>query len=335
MSAETVLVTGGAGFIGSHVVDRLLSLGYRVAVVDDLSTGRLQNLNKGAIFYHSSITHPSLDEVFEREQPSVVNHHAAQISVAQSVKDPVKDAEVNIQGTVRLIELSRRYGVERFIFSSSGGAIYGEPRYMPCDEKHPINPLSPYALSKHVAEEYLEVYHNIYRLNYVALRYGNVYGPRQDPHGEAGVVAIFAMAMLEGKQPRIYGIGDQERDFVLVDDVVDANILAIKRGQGGYNIGTGHGTSVNAVFELLKGIIKYRWSPVYGPARPGEVFKISLDSSKFENEFGWTPKVSLEEGMTRTVEYFREKQARGSESGEGAPSGVLSRTPRLDNGSTR
>ena len=306
MKPKTVLVTGGAGFIGSHLVDRLLSLGHRVVVVDDLSTGRLRNLNKGATFYHSSITHPGLDEIFAREQPAVVSHHAAQISVANSVRDPAKDAEVNIQGTLRLVELSRKYGVEKVIFSSSGGTIYGEPRYHPCDENHPIDPLSPYALSKHVAEEYLGLYHHTYRLNYVILRYGNVYGPRQDPHGEAGVVAIFTLAMLEGKQPRIYGTGEQERDFICVDDVVDANVLAMEGGQGEYNIGTGQGTSVNRVFELLKGIVKYKWSPVYGPARTGEVFKISLDYSKFEKAFGWTPKVSLEEGMKRTVEFFRD-----------------------------
>ena len=306
MKPKTVLVTGGAGFIGSHLVDRLLSLGHRVVVVDDLSTGRLRNLNKGATFYHSSITHPGLDEIFAREQPAVVSHHAAQISVANSVRDPVKDAEVNVQGTLRLVELSRKYGVEKVIFSSSGGTIYGEPRYHPCDENHPIDPLSPYALSKHVAEEYLGLYHHTYRLNYVILRYGNVYGPRQDPHGEAGVVAIFTLAMLEGKQPRIYGTGEQERDFICVDDVVDANVLAMEGGQGEYNIGTGQGTSVNRVFELLKGIVKYKWSPVYGPARTGEVFKIRLDYSKFEKAFGWTPKVSLEEGMKRTVEFFRD-----------------------------
>ena len=305
MDSKTILVTGGAGFIGSHLVDRLVSLGHRVVIVDDLSTGRLRYLNKAAIFYHSSVTNPAMEDIFEREQPNIVSHHAAQISVIQSVKDPVKDAEVNIQGTLRLVELSRRYGVEKFIFPSSGGTIYGEPLYTPCDELHPIVPLSPYALSKHVAEEYLELYHHMYRLNYVTLRYGNVYGPRQDPHGEAGVVAIFTMAMLEGKQPRVYGTGDQERDFIYVEDLVDANLLAMEAGQGAYNIGTGRGTSVNRIFESLKGIIKYRWSPDYAPPRAGEVFKISIDSSKFEKEFDWTTKVPLEEGLRRTVEYFR------------------------------
>ena len=304
-STRTVLITGGAGFIGSHLVDRVLSLGHRVLVVDDLSTGRLLNLNKGAVFYHTSITQSGLDEIFEREEPSIVIHHAAQISVAESVKDPVRDAEVNIQGTLRLIELSRRYGVEKFIFASTGGTIYGEPQYLPCDEKHAVNPLSPYALSKHVAEEYLALYHQIYRLDYVTMRYGNVYGPRQNAHGEAGVVAIFARAMLEGKQPRIHGTGEQERDFIFVDDVIEANILAMERGHGEYNVGTGKGTSINRIYENLKGIIKYRWSPQNGPVRPGEVFKISLDCSKFEREFGWTAKVTLQEGLNRTVAFFR------------------------------
>ena len=305
MNPKTVLVTGGAGFIGSHLVDRLVSLGHKVVVVDDLSSGRLQYVNKGATFYHTSVTNPSLEEIFEREQPEIVNHHAAQISVARSVKDPVKDGEVNIQGTLRIVELSRRFGVHKIIFASSGGTVYGEPAYMPCDEKHPINPMSPYALSKHVAEEYLSLYHQIYRLPYVTLRYGNVYGPRQDPHGEAGVVAIFAVAMLEGKQPRIFGSGDQERDFVYVDDVIDANILAMSEGYGEYNIGSGQGTSVNRIFELLKDTLKYRWSPVHGPAKPGEVFKISLESSRCRQELGWSPKVPLEEGIQRAVEYFR------------------------------
>ena len=305
LSRKTVLVTGGAGFIGSHLVDRLLSMGHRVVVIDDLSNGRLQNLHKGATFYHRSIASPGMEEIFEREKPTIVSHQAAQISASQAVLDPVKDTEVNIQGTLRLIELSRRYGIERFIFASSGNSIYGEPLYLPCDEKHPTNPLQPHALSKHVGEEYLELYHHIYRMNFVSLRYGNVYGPRQDPHGEAGVVAIFIKAMLEGRQPRLYGTGEQERDFIYIDDVIDANILAMEAGQGEYNIGTGTGTSVSRIFELLRSIIRYRGSPAFGPTRPWEVFKVSLDSSKFQNKFEWTPKVSLEDGMGQTVEYFR------------------------------
>ena len=305
MRERTVVVTGGGGFIGSHLVDRFVDLGYRVVVVDDLTTGHLVNLNRAAKFYHTSVTHPSVEEIFERETPRIVNHHAAQISVAESVRDPLKDAAINIQGTLRLIELSRRYGVERFVFSSSGGTVYGEPQQNPCDEAHPVNPLSPYALSKLVAEQYLELYRKTYRLNYVSLRYGNVYGPRQDPHGEAGVVAIFIKAMLEGKQPRIFGSGEQERDFIAVSDVVEANVLAMERGSGAYNVGTGVGTSINRLFEVLKGITKYRWSQVMAPARRGEVFKIFLDSSRLRRELGWKPAMSLEDGLADTVDYFR------------------------------
>ena len=305
MDSKVVLVTGGAGFIGSHLVDKLLSLDHRAVVVDDLSTGRLQNLNKGAVFYHTSINHPSVEEIIEHEQPDIIAHHAAQISVAESVKDPVHDAEINIQGTLRLIELSRRYGIGKFIFASSGGTLYGEPEENPCTEQHPVQPLSPYGLSKFSAERYLEMYYHIYRLNYVTLRYGNVYGPRQSPHGEAGVIAIFAKAMLEGKQPKIYGTGTQERDFVYVDDVVDANIAAMEEGQGEYNVGTGRATSVTQIFEMLKTIVKYKWGPTYGPSPPGEVFSISLDSSKLQKEMGWAPQLTLEEGLALTVEYFR------------------------------
>ncbi len=305
MRQRTVLVTGGAGFIGSHLVDRYVELGHRVVVVDDLTTGHLRNLNKAAKFYHTSITQPAVEEIFQREQPQVVNHHAAQISVADSVRDPLKDAAINIQGTLRLVELSRSYGVDRFIFSSSGGTIYGEPERTPCDESHPVNPLSPYALSKFAAEAYLELYRKTFRLNYVTLRYGNVYGPRQDPHGEAGVVAIFIRAMLEGGQPRIFGTGEQERDFVAVSDVVEANMLAMEKGSGAYNVGTGVGTSINRIFELLKGITGYRWNQVTAPARRNEVFRISLDSSRLRRELGWEPALSLEDGLAATVEYFR------------------------------
>ena len=305
MIEKSVLVTGGAGFIGSHLVDRLISLGHRVVVVDDLSSGRLQNLNRGAVFYHTSINHPSVEEIVRQEQPDIIAHHAAQVSISESVRDPIRDSEINIQGTLRLIELSRRYGVGRFIFASSGGALYGEPDRNPCNEQQPVRPVSPYGLSKYSAEGYLGMYHNIYRLPYVALRYGNVYGPRQDPAGEAGVVAIFARAMLEGKQPRIYGSGRQERDFIYVDDVIDANIAAMDEGQGAYNVGTGSGTSVARIFEMLKEILGYRWDATYGPAKPGEVFSISLDSSKLQQEMGWMPKLSLEQGLAQTVEYVR------------------------------
>lgn len=304
--AKTALVTGGAGFIGSHLVDRLLSLEYKVVVIDDLSTGKLRNLNPAAIFYHSDITQPSVQQVFQREKPDLLFHLAAQISVSQSTKDPLKDAQTNIIGTLQLLEAARCHGVKKFIYASTGGALYGDPETNPCTEQCPIVPLSPYGLSKYLAEQYLELYHQLYQLTYTTLRYGNVYGPRQDPHGEAGVVAIFTRAMLGGQQPQIFGDGHQERDFVYVDDVVDANICAIAEGDSSaFNIGTGKGTSVNRIFALLKSITRYNGDPVHLPARPGDVYQISLDCGKAERELGWTSQVGLEEGLRRTVQYFR------------------------------
>lgn len=307
VGSKTVLVTGGAGFIGSHLVDRLIELDYRVVVVDDLSTGKLTHLARGVNFHHTSVTQPAIDEIFHREKPEIVFHLAAQVSVNHSVRDPAGDAQTNVLGMLRLIDASRRHGVEKFIYSSTGGALYGDPEYIPCREDHPIRPLSPYGLSKSVGEKYLDLYRRTYRLNYVALRYGNVYGPRQDPHGEAGVIAIFSRTILEDKQPRIFGSGEQERDFVYVKDVVEANLLALKEGViGAYNIGTGTGNSVNQIFQMLSEILKFRKKPVYSPARLGEVHQISLDATKANLEMGWQPQVSLREGLELTAAYFRD-----------------------------
>lgn len=307
VSPKTVLVTGGAGFIGSHLVDRLVGMGHRVLVVDDLSTGKLRNLPRGVNFYHTSINHPTIDDIFQKESPNIVFHNAAQISVSSSVRDPVKDAETNVSGTIRLIEASRRYGVDKFIYSCTGGALYGDPESNPCTEDHPIHPLSPYGLSKWMGERYLDLYRRAYRLNYASLRYGNVYGPRQDPHGEAGVIAIFASAMLEGHEPRVYGDGEQERDFVFIEDVVEANILALKESVvGPYNIGTGIGTSVNRIAQILSEILKSRRKPTHAPSRLGDVQRISLDYSKAKREMGWKPQVTIREGLQRTADYFRE-----------------------------
>ena len=307
VDGKTALVTGGAGFIGSHLVDRLLSLGYKVVVIDNLSSGKLKNLNPAASFHHSDITQPASAEVFQMEQPDFVFHLAAQTSVSYSTRDPVKDSEVNVIGTLRMLEAARRHGVEKFIYSCTGGALYGEPEEDPCPDDHPVTPLAPYGMSKQLGELEMEFYRRIYRLNYTSLRYGNVYGPRQDPHGEAGVIAIFSQAMLEGKQPEIFGDGNQERDFISVDDVVEANILAIDRGDGmSMNIGTGQRTSINRIFELLKDIIGYKWVPVHSAARLGDVYQISLQSFRAQQELGWTAQVDLEEGLRQTVEYFRE-----------------------------
>jgi len=304
---EKALVTGGAGFIGSHLVDRLLELEYKVVVMDDLSTGKIKNLDSAAVFHHTDITQPAMDDIIQREKPDLIFHMAAQTSVTQSTKDPIKDANANVLGTLRVIEAARKVGVEKIIYSCTGGALYGDPETVLCPDDTPIAPVSPYGMSKWVAEQYLDFYYRLYRLNFTSLRYGNVYGPRQDPHGEAGVVAIFTQAMLEGKQPQIFGDGAQERDFVAVSDVVDANLAAIYRGDGkSMNIGTGEATSVNRIFELLQGITGYKWDPLHAPNRAGEVYRISLDPSSAKQELDWSPKITLEEGLQMTVDYFKE-----------------------------
>lgn len=305
VASKSVLVTGGAGFIGSSLVDRLLALGHRVIVIDDLSRGRLQNLNKEVSFYHTSITNPSVDEIIERERPDVINHQASQKGFDWSARDPVKEVEANIQGSVRLIEAARRHGVGKFIYASTW-SVYGEPEWTPCFEDHAIRPVSTFALSKYVVEEYLRFYNQLHRLDYRALRYGNVYGPRHSQEAVTGVVAQFIDNILEGKQPKIFGSGEHERDFVYLDDAVEANILAMENGKvGSYNISAGRATSVNDIFSIIKNALKYRWSPVNSPARPGEVSKIYLDISKAETELGWTPMIPLEEGIRRIVEALR------------------------------
>ena len=306
---RTALVTGGAGFIGSHLVDRLVDENYRVVIVDDLSSGKLKNLNHGAIFHHISITHPSLLDVMNREQPNIVFHLAAQSSVSRSVKDPILDNEVNVLGTLRLLEASRRAGVEKIIYSSTGGALYGEPEIVPCPDDAPVTPVSPYGMSKYMAEQYVDFYCRQYLQNYTTLRYGNVYGPRQDPHGEAGVVAIFISGMLHGQRPRIFGDGNQTRDFISVEDVVNANIAAVHRGhRKALNIGTGQLTSVNQLYHMLMEITGYRWEAEHGPARAGDVYRISLDCSRAHEELQWAPKVDLADGLARTVEYLKETE---------------------------
>jgi UDP-glucose 4-epimerase len=301
-----ILVTGGAGFIASNIVDALIDLGHNVVIVDNLTSGFQQNLNPKAKFYKIDIRDSKLSEILEREKPQIVNHHAAQIDVRKSSEDPIADAEANILGSLNLITSCLRFGVKRIIYASTGGATYGDPEYIPADENHPIKPISQYGVSKHTVEHYLHLYSITDRLEYVTLRYSNVYGGRQNPHGEAGVVAIFAIQMLTGKQPTIFGPGDKTRDYTHVSDIVRANIIALEHGKNAiYNIGTGVETKDQEIFDTLASVLGFKGKPIYAPLRKGEVYRIALDCTKAQKELGWSPQLSLKEGMARTAEYYR------------------------------
>ncbi|MCL0028537.1 NAD-dependent epimerase/dehydratase family protein [Dehalococcoidia bacterium] len=302
-----ILVTGGAGFIGSSIVDAMLDAGHSVSIIDDLSTGRRENLNPGANLYECSITDiDSVTEVFERERPQVVNHHAAQIDVRRSMEDPVADAKVNVVGSVNLLNLAVRFGVDRFIFASTS-AVYSEPTYLPMDESHPIGPQSTYGASKHSAENFVRFFADVHGLRYKIFRYGNVYGPRQNPKGEAGVVAIFTGQLLEGNQPRIFGDGTKTRDYVFVQDVVNANLMAI--GEQGdnetFNVSRGTEVSDIQVFEAVRAATGVRMEPRYADKRPGEADSVCLDSTKAKRILRWASVVPLDEGITRSVAYHR------------------------------
>lgn len=305
-----ILVTGGAGFIGSHVVDLFLAKGYEVVVLDDLSTGKLSNLNPAAKFYQLDIRSPEVREVFAAERPDYVSHHAAQAEVRRSVAEPRFDAEVNILGSINLIECAREFEVKHFVYISSGGAAYGEPERLPCDEEHPINPICPYGASKHTVEHYLYMYHANFGLKYTVLRYPNVFGPRQNPAGEAGVVAIFAGKMLAGEPAIVNGDGEQTRDFVYVGDCAYANYLAVTvdHPSGIYNLGWCRPTSINEIFFALAKITGYSQAVQHGPAKAGETRHIYLDAGKAARELGWTPTLTLEEGLEKTVAYFKDPE---------------------------
>lgn len=329
MARKTVLVTGGAGFIGSHIVDLFIENNYRVVVVDDLSSGREENLNKDAQFYKLNITDKKgLEGVFQQERPDYISHQAAQISVSLSVRDPLFDAQTNILGSLNLLQCCVDYQVKGIVFASSGGTIYGEPEHFPVSEAHPLQPLSPYGISKLTVEYYLDFYRKNYNLPYVSLRYGNVYGPRQDPYGEAGVIAIFIEKMLKGKIPTINGDGEYIRDYVYVENVAQANLLAIENmlklakvvqkekiveetmyniyniDNNSFNLGTGVGASVNELFHLLREIIKFPHPANYGPPRAGDLRKNILDCQLIKKVWGWQPEVNLSEGLKKTVHWF-------------------------------
>jgi UDP-glucose 4-epimerase len=302
-----ILVTGGAGFIGSHVVEQFIGRGFEVVILDDLSTGRASNLNPAARFYQMDIRDPKIREVFEAEKPDFISHHAAQMDVRRSVAQPLFDADVNILGSINVIECAREFGVKRFVYISTGGAVYGEPERVPCEETDPINPICQYGASKHTVEHYLFMYHVNYGLKYTVLRYPNVFGPRQDPHGEAGVVAIFTGKMMAGEPVTIYGDGTQTRDFVYVSDCALANYLAVSvdHQPGIYNLGWGQPTSVNDIFSTLAKVTDYPLPAQYGPAKVGETKHIYLNAEKAKRELGWSATVNLEDGLRQTVEYFR------------------------------
>ncbi|MHB1294258.1 MAG: NAD-dependent epimerase/dehydratase family protein [Anaerolineae bacterium] len=302
-----VMVTGGAGFIGSHVVDACLAAGHDVFVVDDLSTGKRVNVNPKARLYEVDICNEAaLEPVFAQEHPEAICHLAAKANVRESMAKPVLYAQVNVIGSLVILELARRHGVRKIVYASTGGAVYGEPEYLPADEAHPINPLDPYGASKHHVEHYLSLYRANYGLDYTILRFPNVYGPRQDPYGEAGVVAIWTAQMLNGGCPIINGTGEQERDFLYVGDIARANVLALTAGSGCIlNLGSGIGTSINSVFVELKRATGSTCEEVHGPAKLGEVSRIYLNAAKAREVLGWEPLVTLAEGLERTVAHFR------------------------------
>jgi len=311
-----ILVTGGAGFIGSNVVDAYIRAGHEVVIVDNLSSGKKENLNPAARFYCVDITDKkSLHKIFSDEKPDIINHHAAQIDVRKSVADPVFDAQINILGMLNLLELSRLNGgmVKKIIFASSGGTIYGEcPGDKPLpDENTPPNPLSPYGVSKLASEFYIKYYSYQFGIKFTILRYANVYGPRQDPHGEAGVVAIFSNKLLNRQECIIYGDGKQMRDYVYVEDVTRANLLALSRGDNEIiNIGTSIATDVKKLFSMMASLMEgYNLEPIHRPPREGELIRSVLNINKAEKVLDWRPQVSLEEGLRNTLDFFRSKLA--------------------------
>lgn len=303
-----VLVTGGAGFIGSHIVDRCVHEGHEVSVIDDLSTGKKSNLNRSAAFYKMDIGSSRVERAFRKERPVVLVHMAAQMNVRRSTEDPRFDAQVNIMGTINLLEHAVKHGVRKVIFASSGGTVYGEQQVFPAPESHPLQPLSPYGISKLSCEYYLKYFECVAGIKPVALRFANVYGPRQNPEGEAGVVAIFTQKMLQGEQPLINGTGMQTRDYVYIGDVLEAVMRCMNsEATGIYNVGTGQETTVNAIFAELTALTKSTCKELHGPAKKGELERSVLDASKLCKETGWEAVVSLADGLSETVQFFREQ----------------------------
>ncbi len=303
-----ILITGGAGFIGSSIADAYRERGHDLFIVDNLSTGVLENVPKGATFYQMDIRDEGLADIVAEHNIDVINHHAAQIDVRRSVEDPRYDLSVNVLGSLNVIEAGLRHDVKRIIFASSGGAGYGEQEYYPADEKHPIAPCSPYGITKVTVERYLHYFHLVRGLTYTVFRYTNVYGPRQNPHGEAGVVAIFCDKLLEGDHPVINGDGLQTRDYVYVDDIVRANVLALDmEGSDTFNVSTNAETTVNTIFRVLNEGLGSPASEKHGPAKSGEQMRSVCSYDKLHEAFGWQPEISIDDGLRRTLAWFRER----------------------------
>lgn len=307
-----ILVTGGAGFIGSNVVDAFVREGHEVVAVDNLSTGFRENLNPKAKFYEADICDAALAEVFAAERPQVVSHHAAQIDVRKSLEDPAFDACVNVLGSINVLECCVRHGVEKLIFASTGGAIYGDvdESHMPVSESYAPRPVSHYGTAKLCVEHYIGLYGILYGLRYTILRYPNVYGPRQNPHGEAGVCAILVGLMLDGKTPTLFGFGEPMRDYVYVGDIARANVLALERADGEtLNLGSGKGTTVREIFEGIRELTGFQGEPDLKPIRPGEVRKIYITGDRAREVLGWKAEVELKEGLKRTLEHVKAHRA--------------------------
>ncbi|NUQ79994.1 MAG: NAD-dependent epimerase/dehydratase family protein [Bacteroidetes bacterium] len=302
-----ILVTGGAGFIGSHLTDAFIAAGHEVCVVDNLYSGFRHQVNSSARFIEMDIADRAIETIFLDFRPEVVVHQAAQMDVRKSVSDPMFDAKVNILGSINLLESCRKYEVRKVLFASTGGAIYGEQDYFPADENHPLRPVSPYGICKATVEKYLFYYHTVYGLSYISLRYGNIYGPKQNPHGEAGVIAIFAKKLLAGAQPVINGDGLQTRDYTFVGDVVKANLLALNhQGSGVFNVGTGHETTVNELFHLINSGLGTGANEVHAETKAGEQRRSVLSSAKIKSEMGWAPSTTLKDGLPETLRWFSE-----------------------------
>ena len=303
-----ILVTGGAGFIGSHIAQAYVDAGHEVAVLDDLSSGHRENIPEDVQLLEHDIRSAEAAEAAASFAPEVINHHAAQMNVRVSVDDPAFDAQVNILGLINLVERARTAGLKRVLFASSGGTVYGEPETLPADESYPTHPVCPYGVSKLTSEHYLYYYSRVHGVDYVALRYSNVYGPRQDPHGEAGVIAIFCQNLLADKDVTIFGDGLQTRDYVFVGDVVRANVAALDSDfRGSVNIGTGKESNVVELYERVKELVGGGGKAVHGPAKDGEVRRNVLDVSLAGKVLGWAPQMELAEGLVSTVDFFRSR----------------------------